>query len=288
MHPITVPGWVDRDLWPFAPHTHGLEEGRLHFVDEGQGAPVLFVHGTPTWSIDWRHLLRGLAPNHRVIAVDHLGFGLSDRPAAAGYRPEDHADRFARFATSLDLHDVTLVVHDFGGPIALPWALDHLDRIARVVIVNTWAWPLTDPSLRMGGRLLGSWLGRLLYRWLDLSLRVVAPSAWADRSKLTPQLHGQHLAAFADEPRARVTVLWALARALLGSEGFYAQLAERLPELNTVPVELVWGLQDPAFPPTVYAEWRRRFPDARTLELEHAGHWPHEECAEEVLAFLAG
>ena len=136
MDATPTPAWLDRAQWPFPARFHQLPEGHLHYVDEGEGAPILFSHGTPTWAFEWRHVLAGL-PNARRIAVDHLGFGLSDRPPDAGYRPEDHARRFAEFAESLDLHDVTLVVHDFGGPIALQWALDHPDRLKRLVILNS-------------------------------------------------------------------------------------------------------------------------------------------------------
>lgn len=285
--PVPVPpAWVDTALWPYPPRYHRLDEGRLHYVDEGSGPPMLFVHGTPTWSIDWRHLIAGLSPSHRCIAVDHLGFGLSDRPAGVGYRPEDHAGRFARFASALDLHDVTLVVHDFGGPIALPWAFDHLERVSRVVIVNTWAWPLTDFSLRAGGWVLGSPVGRLLYRWLNLSLRVIAPTAWADRRRLTPELYAQHLAPFAADPAARVTVLWALARALTASDPHYQSLSEQLSRLTDVRVDLVWGTKDPAFPVSILEEWRRRLPHAEVHEIDGAGHWPHEERPDAVLDAL--
>jgi haloalkane dehalogenase len=95
-----------------------LPAGRMHYVDEGHGAPIVFVHGTPTWSYEWRHVVRALARTHRCIAPDHLGFGLSDRPRNFPYTPEAHAESFAAFITRLNPPPFTLVVHDFGGPIA--------------------------------------------------------------------------------------------------------------------------------------------------------------------------
>ena len=82
----TENAWVDRDAYPFRSRWLELPEGKLHYIDEGEGELVLFVHGTPTWSFEYRHLVRALSSGHRCIAVDHLGFGLSDRPANAAYR----------------------------------------------------------------------------------------------------------------------------------------------------------------------------------------------------------
>lgn len=116
-----LPTWLDREAYPFLLRRAPLPDGGLSYVDVGDGAPVLLSHSTPTWSFEWRHLVRALAPDHRCVAPDHLGFGLSDRPDGADYSPEAHARRFAAFADRLDLRDVTLVIHDYGGPIALPW-----------------------------------------------------------------------------------------------------------------------------------------------------------------------
>src|SRR5688572_12615386 len=84
----SAPAWLDRAAYPFASRWCDLPGGeRLHYVDEGAGETLLFAHGTPTWSFEWRHLIRALAPTHRCVAPDHLGFGLSDRPADAAYTP---------------------------------------------------------------------------------------------------------------------------------------------------------------------------------------------------------
>ena len=91
------PAWIDTTLWPHEGRKHAVPGGRLHVTEVGEGPPVLFVHGTPSWSIDWRHLVRGWEGTRR-ITVDHLGFGQSDRPVGAGYTPEDHARRFSALA----------------------------------------------------------------------------------------------------------------------------------------------------------------------------------------------
>ncbi|MEZ4323278.1 MAG: alpha/beta fold hydrolase [Myxococcota bacterium] len=269
--------------WPWPTRDHADPDGRMAVTEVGSGRPILFVHGTPTWSIDWRHLVADLSRDHRCIAVDHLGFGASERPDGVGYRPEDHAARFSRFADSLDLSDATVVVHDFGGPIALPWVLANRDRVRRLVLLNTWAWPFRTRSTRFVAWVLGSPLGRVLYRWANLSLRVIAPGAWADRSKLTPELQAQLLAPFAN--RSSRDVLWALAHSMLASEPFWAHLEQQLPSLRGLAIDLIWGTRDPAFGPPDLASWQQHLPHARTLELP-VGHWPHEEDPDAVIARL--
>ena len=263
-----------------------LRTGRMHYVDEGEGPVVVFVHGTPTWSFEWRHVIRALSPQFRCIAPDHLGFGLSERPPEARYTPEWHAANFAEFVERLGLPPFTLVVHDFGGPIALPYALDHPERVSRVVIVNSWMWSFADdPDMRRKATIAGSAISRFLYRWANLSLRVIMPSAYGDRRKLTPEIHRQYLERFPDR-RSRGTVLFALARALLGSSAHYEAQWARRSRLRDRPALVVWGMKDSAFRPRELARWREALPHARVVEIAEAGHWPHEETPDEVTAAL--
>ena len=283
-----VPAWMDRIGYPFANRLADLPAGRLHYVDEGTGAPILFVHGTPTWSYEWRHLIAALRPRWRCVAPDLLGFGLSERPRAFAYTPEAHADVLAAFVARLRLKRFTLVVHDFGGPIGLPLCIDRPERVRRLVLLNTWLWPLDDdPDLRRKGRLAGSALGRLLYRRCNASLRLLMPHAYGDRRKLTPAIHRQYLAPF-PTPDDRERVLWTLARALLGSTAYYADLWRRRERLRGRPALVVWGMKDPAFPPHHLERWEQLFgTEARVVRLPTAGHWPHEEAPEAVRQALA-
>ncbi|HKG94201.1 MAG TPA: alpha/beta fold hydrolase [Gemmatimonadaceae bacterium] len=284
---LTAPAWVDRQEYPFASHTLRLADGRrLHYLDEGSGDTVLFVHGTPTWSFEWRHVVRALSATHRCVAPDLLGFGLSDRPRDFPYTPEAHARVIAELVERLELRDVTLVVHDYGGPIALPLALDDRSRVRRLVVINSWMWSFDDdPDMARKARLAGGRLGRFLYRRLNFSLRVLLPHAYGDRGKLTPAIHAQYLAPFPDA-WSRGAVLWPLARALLGSSAHYRRLWERRERLRRLPALIVWGTRDSAFEPRLLARWREALPEARVVELP-VGHWPHEEAPAEVAAALA-
>jgi haloalkane dehalogenase len=282
------PAWVDRQAFPFRSHELELAEGRVHYIDEGDPAahPILFVHGTPTWSFEFRHLVRALADRHRCIALDHLGFGLSERPAAAAYTPEAHAERLRAFVDRLGLRRFTLVVHDFGGPIALPLALDDPGRVARLAVLNSWMWSFADdPEMTKRARMVAGPLGRFLYRRLNASLRLITPSAYGDRRKLTRAIHRQYLAPFPDAD-GRERVLWALARALTGSAAFYDSLWQRRARLAETPALVVWGMKDSAFRPHQLARWREALPGATVVELADAGHWPHEEAPAQVAAAL--
>ena len=274
-----TPAWLDRAAWPYTPRGVDTGDGVQHYVDEGTGAPVLLVHGTPTWSFEWRHAIARLRERHRVIAVDHLGFGLSERPSGARYRPEDHARRFRRFVdAACPSGPLTLVVHDFGGPIALDWALDHPDRLAHLVITNTWMWPLDDDAgMRRGARFIASPIGRWMYRRLNASLKLIMPSAYADKRRLTPAIHAQYLNVFPDA-ESRERVLFALAQSLLGSSAFYRSLWDRRDRLRGVDAHVLWGLKDSAFQPHILEQWKTALPRARVVTFDDAGHWPHEEA----------
>ena len=129
------------DEYPFESHWLDLDGVRMHFVDEGprDGEPVLCVHGNPTWSFIWRRLIRELSPQRRVIAVDHIGCGFSDKPQEYPYRLEQHVTNLRRLIESLDLQNITLVGHDWGGCIGMGAATEVPDRFCRFVLLNTGA-----------------------------------------------------------------------------------------------------------------------------------------------------
>lgn len=277
------PPWLDRQAYPFRSDRVSLRAGRVHYVDEGQGEVVLLVHGTPTWSYEYRHVIAALSKTHRCIAPDHLGFGLSDRPPDFAYTPEAHAQVLGEFVQQLGLERITLVVHDFGGPIGLPLALQAPSRVARVVILNSWAWPLDrDPQMARGARFIGGAAGRFLYKYANASLRLIMPSAFGDRRKLTTAIHRQYLEVFRDRD-ARVRVLHALAKSLLGSRDFYQTLLNGVPALRRLPVLIIWGMKDSAFKPYQLARWEQLLPGAAVARVADAGHWPHEEDPQRVI-----
>ena len=271
-----IPTWLDRDLYPFAPHTFETEHGKMRYVDEGDGLPVVLVHGTPTWSFLWRELIRALAKTHRVIAPDHLGFGLSDKLPGVPYRPEDHAARLEALIKHLDLRDIALVVHDFGGPIGLSYATQHPENVRALVLYNTWLWSRADdPATVRASRLLGGSLGRFLYTRFNLSPRVLLPALFAERSKLTRTVHHHYLRPFPDA-RSRYA-LAVLARELIGSSAWFDNLWSRQAVLADKPALLVWGEKDRAFGAQDLRRWQENLPGAETALYPEAGHFVQEE-----------
>jgi pimeloyl-ACP methyl ester carboxylesterase len=278
------PAWLDTRAYPFESRTVELDGLRVHYVDEGTGPTVLFVHGLPTWSFLWRHLIAGLRDRHRCVALDLPGFGLSDKPASDAYRPEDQARRLAAFADALRLKDVALVVHDFGGPIGLSLALERPDSVSRLVLFNTWMWSLADDRrYARVGRWLSSRLGRVLYERVGFSVNVIWRHAVRDPS-YTRAVHRQYAAPLA-EPAARHAT-WIYARELLGSSAWYETLWARRERLARIPALLVWGARDPAFA-KLLPRWRSLFYRAEVLELADAGHAPQETRGREVVPVVA-
>lgn len=277
------PSWLDTTSYPFRTRTFMTSEGALSYVDEGEGPVVLLVHGTPSWSFEYRHVIRDLSRDHRCIAIDHLGFGLSAKPPMSALQLEGHARRLRALVEQLDLRGITLVVHDFGGPIALPLALEEDPRIRGLVVLNSWMWPSdADPAIARIDRLVRSGLGRILYRVFGFSARVLLPSAFGDRRRLTKAIHGQYLAPLSSR-RARDGT-YAMALALKGEDPYYASLWDRRRRLEEVRAVIVWGMKDPFIPPAYLDRWGQAMPQARVVHAMEAGHFVAEECPEAVVA----
>lgn len=280
-----TPSWLDREAYPFASHFVEVDGGAMHYIDEGTGEPILFVHGTPTWSFLYRHLIKALRADHRCVAPDHIGFGLSDKPAGWGYSFAEHARNLATLIERLDLGPFTLVAHDLGGPIALAYALEHPERVARLALFNTYMWPMEGEfAVPAVGKLFGGALGRLLYLRMNISARSLLPMVYADRAKLTPAIHSQYLGPF-PTPADRHG-MYAFARQVAAGSPWCAGLWERRGALAGIPAQLIWGMRDITFGPKYLARWREALPQAQVLELPDAGHFVQEEAPAEALAAL--
>ncbi|MFC4357336.1 alpha/beta fold hydrolase [Halobium salinum] len=287
--------WLDREAYPFDSHCVGLSAGAVHYVDEGPEdggrGTLLMLHGNPTWSFLYRHLVRGLGDEYRCIALDYLGFGLSERPPGFSYRPEDHAAVVAEFVAELGLTDLTLVVQDWGGPIGLSYALDHPENVRALVVMNTWVWPIDDDRVtRAFSRLLGGPLGRGLSKRYNVFARYVMPRLYADPSRLTPEIHRHYLEPLSRPEDRRGS--WVFPREILGETEWLASLWDRRGALADYPALLVWGMEDPGFDAGMLRVWQALFPDATVHELDGVGHYVQEEMGPDlaplVRAFLDG
>ena len=276
--------------WPF------LSSGvRMHHVDEGQGPAVVMVHGNPSWSFLYRQAIPTLAKNHRVIVPDHLGCGLSDMPPPGyGFTLAERVADLAELLDSVVPHGpVDLVAHDWGGMIALAWAIDHPERVRRLVLMNTAGFGLPPGaaipmSLRLARTpLVGSWLVRGLNLFVKGAIRhgVTKPlPPAAAQGFLAPYGTWEERAAIhrfvLDIPLGKGHPSWDLVQRVAGA----------LPSLMDKPLLLLWGLRDFVFTPPFLDQWRRVWPKAQAHVLPEAGHWLLEdepdECVRRVEAFL--
>jgi pimeloyl-ACP methyl ester carboxylesterase len=283
--PVRDAAWFDRAGYPFESRTLELARGRLHYIDEGEGPAVVFVHGTPSWSYDYRSLIAGLRARYRCIALDHLGFGLSERPLQVDDPLALHSQNLERLLASLGVDRYALVAHDFGGPIALPLALEHPERIRALCLMNTWAWSMNlDPEFAKMRRLAGSAFMRFLYRYANFSARVLVKSAWGKRAPLTSLRHRHFTGLFPS--RASREGTWAFARSLVTDDARFDALGARLGALRDIPTLVAWGMADKFVGAPHLARWKRELPNARFLELEGVGHFLQDEAPNDVLAAL--
>lgn len=282
------PHWLDREEYPFVSRYVDVEGGRMHYVDEGEGSPVVFVHGVPTWSFAFRKLIKRLAPaGNRCVAMDHVGFGLSDKPPHWDYRPEALAANVATLIDGLGLRDVTLVVHDWGGPIGLSYALERPENVARVVLLNTWMWATEGDARReLAARGLASPVYRLLEERFNFTSRVFIPQVLADRGPVTRDVHLHYVEPLRERDDRRGC--WALIRAMMHSGDWLDGLWARRERLAEHPALVVWGLRDRAFTRADLERWRRALPRAEVHAISRVGHLPQEELDGDGWARLDG
>jgi cis-3-alkyl-4-acyloxetan-2-one decarboxylase len=277
--------------FPFEPRFLSLGDLTLHYVDEGprEGPPLLFLHGNPTWSYLWRRQIADLsASGHRCIALDHMGFGRSDKPPhLAAYSLQGHVENAIAFVDSLDLRDVTLVAHDWGGPIGLGALLERPDRLRRVVLMNTWAWELPSflPPFLREFRTEG--LGEILALGGNLFVESI-PGGMARRDS-DPQMMQAYRAPFPDYWSRAGTLAFQRDIPLTErdtSAPLMASINKGLSDLD-VPMLLVWGMRDPVFQPVFLEQWRQLFPGARIVELADASHFLVEDRPDAVTGAIA-
>jgi cis-3-alkyl-4-acyloxetan-2-one decarboxylase len=278
--------------FPFEPRYLGAGDVQLHYVDEGpaDAHPLLFVHGNPTWSYLWRRQIAELtAAGHRCVAFDHMGFGRSDKPARlSAYSLERHVENALALIDELALRDVTLIAHDWGGPIGLGALLERRDRLRAAVLMNTWAWELPSflPPFLREFRTEG--LGEILALGGNLFVESM-PGGMANR-EVDPVMMDAYRAPFPDYWSRAGTLAFQREIPLTErdrSAPLMASIHDRLPSLD-VPVLLVWGMRDPVFQPVFLEQWRELLPHADTVELERASHYLVEDDPDAVTAAIGG
>ncbi len=277
-----------REEYPFASHHLAVPAGRLHFVDEGPRSrhAVVCVHGNPTWSFYYRHAISELSKTRRVIAVDNIGCGLSDKPQDWPYRLAGHIENLTLLIDHLGLDQVDLIVHDWGGAIGLGWAGAHAARVGKLVVTNTGAFPSPHFPVRLRlCRLPG--LGALMIRGgnafagLALSMAASRPLSPLARAGLLHPYGNWHdrIATHRfvqDIPFGPGDASW---ETLLQVEAGLKSLASK-------EMLLLWGPRDFVFNDTFLGEFKTRFPSAAVRRYDWANHYVFEDARAECLAEL--
>lgn len=277
------PAWVDDELFPFQSRFLDLDGHRVHYVDEGSGLTLLFLHGNPTWSFDYSTVTTLLREDFRCIAVDYPGFGLST--AAPGYRylPAEHAAVIGGFVDALGLSNVTLVGHDWGGPIGLAVVQDRPEIFDRLVLTNTWAWPVSDPLIQVMSHVMGSPIGRLLIRQLNLFVNVMIPVGHRLTKPTSEQM--DHYKKALDSPSRREASA-VFPREITASRAFLADIESGLNAIAALPTLIIWGDADFAFGQNELERWENAFTDHETVIVKGAGHFVPSDAPEQFAAAI--
>lgn len=263
--------------YPFAPHWLEMGTERMHYVDEGHGEPVLLLHGEPTSSFLWRKIIPQLPG--RVVAPDLIGFGLSDKPEDRGWYSYDrHVGSIAHLVEALDLRDITLVVHDWGGPIGLRVAVEHADRVARIAILNTGIGGGAPPS----------------ETWLRFRAVVRELGGALDIGRL---VEAGTVRGLTDEVRAAYDLPFPTPESKAGALAFPELVPTEPDHPNTAPMNrvrealrewrkpalVVWGAEDRVLPARIANGMAELLPGARgPVLIDGASHFLQEDAPDEV------
>lgn len=284
-----MPDW--RSLYPFGSHFFETGSGaRLHYLDEGpRGAPpLLMVHGNPTWSFYWRNLVLGLRDDYRCVVPDHIGCGLSDKPQRYRYQLAQHIDNLAELVEKLDLKNITLLAHDWGGAIGLGAVLKSQQRFSRIVLFNTGAFPPPFVPWRIAACRIPIF-GKVAIQGFNLFARAAISMATEKPERMTPEVRAGLLAPYdnwanriatyrfvKDIPFSKLHPTWHT----LGS------IESQLFTLRDKPIALVWGMRDWCFDPRCLTRFRQHWPDAEVHELADCGHYVVEDAHERIVPIV--
>jgi haloalkane dehalogenase len=277
-----------RSLYPFASRELNVGGHRYHYVDEGQGQTLLLVHGNPTWSFYWRELIRTLAPKYRVIAVDHIGCGLSDKPRKYPYRLAQHVENLGELVERLDLANITLLAHDWGGPIGLGAALAARKRFSRFVMFNSAAFRARQIPMRI--RVCRApLLGRLAVQGFNAFARAALRMAVCRPERMTPAVRAGLLAPYGNWHDRQAIFRFVADIPMSPRDPSYqtlCEIEERLWQLATDPWLLIWGMRDWCFTPEFLDQFLTYFPRAQVHRMPNAGHYVVEDAYERIVPIV--
>ena len=274
------PEWLNQEDYPFRSRYLQINGHQLHYLEEGEGEVLLFVHGTPSWSFEFRKLIKSLRNDFRCIAIDHMGFGLSDKPQTYDYTTINQSRTLTTFIKEKGLRNINLLVHDFGGPIGLNFAIEHPEKVCRIVILNSWLWSNeSDPDFRKMRKLLRSPLLPFLYRYLNFSPRFLLPKSFGNK-KISKKLISQYTKPFTRIRERQGPI--AFLKSLLDDQQWFQELWNKRSTIADKPTLLIWGMKDSLLHPRNLEKFEAGFSRNYSVRLDSVGHFPQEEEPEKV------
>ncbi|MEX2139478.1 MAG: alpha/beta fold hydrolase [Pirellulales bacterium] len=281
-----TPNW--RALYPFTSRSIEIDGRQMHYVDEGGGPTLLLVHGNPTWSFHWRELIVALRPKHRLVAPDHIGCGLSDKPQSYDYRLAQHIDNLVEFIDRLDLREITLLAQDWGGAIGLAAALRRQDRFARFVLFNTAAFRSAWMPWRI--RICRTpLLGILAVRGLNAFVRAALRMAVEKRDRMTTAVRAGIAAPYGSWANRIAIDRFVKDIPMSPNHPSYQTLTEveqGLARLASKPFQFIWGMRDWCFTSAFLDRFIECFPHAEVHRFQDAGHWVVEDAHECIVPLV--
>lgn len=275
---------VPEDEYPFESKWFERDGSNMHYIDEGEGTPVVFCHGNPTWSFLYRNIIKELSGQCRCIAHDLPGFGHSEHPPGYGYTPQEHAEWLRAFLIDhLQLEKFIIVVQDWGGPTGLHVATIHPDRVIGAVISNTFAWE-ASPIFKVFSTLLGSSFGRYLIRKHNIFPAVAVPTFLSPEARKNKEITKAYVAPFPTEDSREG--IHTFARNINKSKPWLQELEKRLATLRGKPIEFIFGLKDLGSRPSDIKHWLSHFPYAHVTKVPEANHFSQEDCPEAFVSAL--
>lgn len=284
---------ISEHLYPFKANFFDIGGNiRMHYVDEGQGHPVVMVHGNPSWSFYYRRLISALSKEQRVIVPDHIGCGFSDKPGDEQYQYtlKSRVDDLEKLLDALGVtENVTLVLHDWGGMIGMAYASRKPERIKRIVLLNTAAFRLPETkampwTLRLAR---DTSLGAMLVNQFNAFSRGAVKFCVTE--KMSDEIAAAYTAPY-DSPKNRIATLRFVQDIPLtpGDPAYeiVAGVEENLSQFDALPVLICWGGKDFVFDGHFLRRWREFLPGAKVVEFPDAGHYVLEDKAEEIIALV--
>lgn len=273
--------WFSTKDYPFKSNYIQIQGKAMHYVDEGQGEVILMVHGTPVWSFVYRKMIQHFAKTHRCIAPDHLGFGLSEKSEDINASAPQLAYNLEEFIHKLGLKNITLIVHDFGGPIGLYYALQHAPNVKKIVLMNTWFWKTKDlPDAQKIDKILHSRLGKFLYLYLNFSPKFLIPKAFHNQKALTKKIHQHYIKVFPSKKERKG--LLQIGQSIIGASDWYEEQWANIEAIQHKPFLVLWGMKDSFITPSYLEIWKQTLSNA-TFETYNCGHFVQEEQSLDII-----